>query len=299
MFIRRTSLIIPTRNRFNNLNNLFTTINYNLKEFNEILIIDSSETLIHKKIKQNFQKYKNTKVIKSKASTSLQRNIGLKKYNKKNKYVMFCDDDVIFGKKAFKTMNKFIKIRPNSVGYGFNLIEKKKISFLDNIKKNNFLTQYGLYSKKPGIVCQNGWHTKLSNIKKDCDTMWLSTQACIYRSNIIKKGIMFNEKLGRYSYLEDLFFSFSISKLGKLSISKKSTYKHPNNFQRNDFKFGVKEVINRFKFVNKFKLNKNKFLITFCLKILFNFIMIIFFRYYLIPKCLGNLIGLILCKTQK
>ena len=51
-------------------------------------------------------------------------------------------------------MNKFIKIRPNSVGYGFNLIEKKKISFLDNIKKNNFLTQYGLYSKKPGIVCQ-------------------------------------------------------------------------------------------------------------------------------------------------
>ena len=90
--------------------------------------------------------------------------------------------------------------------------------------------------------------------------------AYIYRSNIIKKGIMFNEKLGRYSYLEDLFFSFSISKLGKLSISKKSTYKHPNNFQRNDFKFGVKEVINRFKFVNKFKLNKNKFLITFCLK---------------------------------
>ena len=40
--------------------------------------------------------------------------------------------------------------------------------------------------------------------------MWLSTQACIYRSNIIKKGIMFNEKLGRYSYLEDLFFSFSM-----------------------------------------------------------------------------------------
>ena len=117
MFIRRTSLIIPTRNRFNNLKNLFTTINYHLKEFNEILIVDSSETLIHKKINNNFQKNKNIKVIKSKASTSLQRNIGLKKYNKRNKYVMFCDDDVIFEKKAFKTMNKFIDWT-NSVGYG-------------------------------------------------------------------------------------------------------------------------------------------------------------------------------------
>ena len=37
----------------------------------------------------------------------------------------------------------------------------------------------GLFAKMAGILA--------IKYKKDCDTMWLSTQACIYRSNIIKK----------------------------------------------------------------------------------------------------------------
>ena len=34
-------------------------------------------------------------------------------------------------------------------------------------------------------------------------------------------------------------------------------------------RFGVQEVLNRYKFVKKYKLNKKKFLVTFILKIIF------------------------------
>ena len=42
MFISNTSLIIPTRNRLNKIERLFASKNSRFKNFNEILIIDSS-----------------------------------------------------------------------------------------------------------------------------------------------------------------------------------------------------------------------------------------------------------------
>ena len=88
------------------------------------------------------------------------------------------------------------------------------------------------------------------NINKDIDVQWLSTQACIYKTKILKNDL-FDTSLGRYSYLDDLFFSFQLSKRGKLKVISKSKYYHPNNIERNNFNFGVQEIRNRYKFVKK------------------------------------------------
>ena len=99
------------------------------------------------------------------------------------------------------------------------------------------------------MVCKNGWHTKISNLKSDAETMWLSTQACIYKSNYIKNYLSFDRSLGKYSYLDDLFFSYKLSKKGKLSMCSRAKYLHPDNIERKNYNFGIKEIVNRYKFV--------------------------------------------------
>ena len=61
---------------------------------------------------------------------------------------------------------------------------------------------------------------------------------------------------------------------------------------RKSYRFGVQEVLNRYKFVKKYKLNKKKFLVTFILKIIFVLTQVLFLRLDLIPKLFGNFIGL-------
>lgn len=100
MFTKYTSLIIPTRNR-NRF--LFKTLNqlkkYNVK-FKEILVIDSSDKF-DKLFKQKICNKFSVKFYRSRPSTSLQRNLGLKLRNKKNQFVMFLDDDIFFLKILF------------------------------------------------------------------------------------------------------------------------------------------------------------------------------------------------------
>jgi len=294
MFTNNTSLIIPTRERIDYLKRFFSSLSDSVDSFNEILIIDSSPDETHNKIINIFLNYKNLKVIKCEPSTSIQRNVGIKNCKKTNKFLMFCDDDIVFEKNSILNMNNFIIANPNNIGYGFNLIENNESSFLEKIKKNNFLEKNGYYNKNPGVVCENGWHTKICNVKKDSYTMWLSTQACIYRTDIIKDK-SFDSNLGKYSYLEDLFVSYELSRKGKLIICAESKYKHPNFVERKNFNFGVQEVVNRYKFVKKNNLNLIKFFITIIFKSMLSFLKILTGKFYFIPKFLGNCYGILLC----
>ncbi len=139
MFINSTSLIIPTKDRFEFIKKLFKTLGSNINYFDEILIVDSSSENIHKKIINKTKTHKNIRVIKSDPSTSIQRNIGIKEYNKRNKFIMFCDDDIIFSENSINVMDQYIKNFPDYIGYGFNLIEKNHSIFLDTLKKKKFL----------------------------------------------------------------------------------------------------------------------------------------------------------------
>ena len=295
MFLNQTSLIIPTKDRLNKINLFLKTLDKEINFFNEILIVDSSSENIHKLIKDITKIYNNIRVIRSDPSTSIQRNIGIKEYNKRNKFIMFCDDDIIFDKNSIEVMDRYIKKFPDYIGYGFNLIEKNKSIIFDTLKKNKIFTQNGIYESQPGKVAQSGWHTKISNINKNIDTKWLSTQACVYRSNFIKGKIYFDTSLGKYSYLEDLFFSFELSKQGKLTVCASATYIHPNEIIRSNFKFGVKEMINRFKFVKKNKLSIKKFYITAFLKCILDLNRIFSIRSNSITKFFGNITGIVLC----
>ena len=119
------SIIIPTRNRYLKL---IKTINYLSKNsffFREIIIVDSSDKK-GENIKKIIDKYKNLKIkiVYSKPSISLQRNIGLNKVKKNSNYVMFLDDDVQFEKKSFKIMRNYLGTS-NAFDSSFDTEERK------------------------------------------------------------------------------------------------------------------------------------------------------------------------------
>ena len=122
--------------------------------------------------------------------------------------------------------------------------------------------------------------------------MWLYSGMHIKTEFV--NNIVFDENLGNIVTLRT-YFSFELSKKGSLSISHNSQYTHPNDIQRNDLNFGIKEVVNRYKFVKKNNLNLFKFYLTILFKLLFNLIKIFSFNLNFVPKFLGNMFGLIIC----
>ena len=288
------SIVIPTKDRHAMLIRILNYLQKNTFFFNEVLIIDSSTKNIfrEKEIKNNFKKL-NIKYYNSKPSTSIQRNLGLKQIKKKNKFIMFLDDDIEFYNNAFKIMHKFLAtISTNIVGVGFNSMTDKQYTkkISERIKNSDFFYRHKIYNSKPGVVAGSGWHTKILNIKKNTFVDWLPTQACIYKIKIIK-SMTFCNQLGKYAYLEDLIFSHEASKKGKLIINSKAKFKDNHHVERNSFYFGILEIKNRIIFIKKNNIKISNFLIAYIFFITKN----LFSTFYNIKnfmRFLGNIIGI-------
>ena len=262
MFTLKTSLIIPTRNRSEQLIDLLSNLFLLKIKFGEIIIIDSSKNFHSKKIKL-YCRGKKIKYFNSKPSTSYQRNFGLKKA-KPDSFIMFMDDDVVFLKDTFIKMNDCIVKNKNNLkiaGFGFNQIQNVKENIVEKIKRIKFISNSNIYPSLPGHVSKSGWHSKILNLKKDILADWVFTTICIFKKEEIK-DFKFDESFGQYSYLEDLDFSLNLKKKNKkIYISSKAKFKHPFNIDRSSFNFGIIEIKNRFKIVTKHNLSKKYFII--------------------------------------
>ena len=298
MFTNKTTLIIPTRNRPTFLKKILSQLrNFNIN-FKEILIIDSSDVKFKKDIKKITKSFKG-KLFNTKPSAAMQRNVGLTHKNKKSRYVMFLDDDIIFKKDSFINLSKKIyfheKKKSKDLGYGFNQRKKIKKKLIEVIKKSKISKILGLYSEKPGIVMSSGWQTKILNLRRDILTDWIPTGAVVFSSKIL--DIRFNENFGAYSYLEDLDFSLNLRKknhMNKFLIVANAIFFHPNDIDRTDYNFGMIEMLNRFLIVKKYKLSKLHFFYIAFIKSLMTLLMSIKNKKNL-QKFFGNIVGISIC----
>jgi glycosyltransferase involved in cell wall biosynthesis len=295
MFTHHTSLIIPTRNRSVKLIKLIKDIRKNRINFNEIIIVDSSDIWHKNKIKKFFDK-KKIKLINTYPSTTHQRNIGLKIKKKNSKFILFLDDDIKLNKKSFFEMNNAIKKYENDIkicSFGFNLKTSINNFKFEKIKKSKIIRLFGLYDSAPGKVLDSGWHTKISNLKEDTFVEWLYSGATIYKANIVKK-IKFNNLNKGFNYLEDLYFSYNLTKKKfKHIVIAKATVINSHVVSRENFSFGFIEIMNRYKFVKKFHLNKKKFYFSGFVRSIFSLINL--YNFKSIARFLGNIKGMLHC----
>jgi len=288
------TIVIPTRNRVKLLTKTLIHLKKNKFFFKEIIIVDSSDK--EKKRKLNELKLTfDIKIINCKPGISKQRNEGLKNVNKNSQYVMFLDDDIVFGKNSITKMYNFLKLNPKCAGIGFNLMIKGINNYVERIKKYKLIKYLGIYDAKNGKVTPSGWQTKAINLKKNEYVDWLPTQAVIYSYQEIKQK-KFDIKYGSYSYLEDLDFSYNLKNKG-LIINSEAKYSSDNEVKRNPFFFGLKEIVNRYYFVKKFNLNKRNFLIGCLFLILKHLILFCTLKPGYLIRILGNFLGLLKIAT--
>ena len=298
MFTNKTSLIIPTKNRSNHIINLIQKLV--TFEFNEILIVDSSEINHSEKIEIECQK-KKILYFHTKSSTSYQRNFGMKKI-KQNKFVMFMDDDVILFDDTFQKMNECIHKHSennNIAGFGFNQIEDVQKDFFENLKNKKIFKFLNIYPNSPGKVSKSGWHSKILNLQKDIIGDWVFTTICIFKYKDIK-NFTFDETFGEYSYLEDLDFSLNLMRGNKkIYISSQSKFLHPKNIDRSGFDFGITEIKNRYKIVSKYNLSKKLFFLGVLFRFFMSLIKSLSFNKKYFFRCLGNLYCIFFLKINK
>ena len=297
MFTHKTTLIVPTRNRSSKLIKLIKDIVKLKIIFNEIIVVDSSDNH-HKKKIIPFLTEKKIRLINTFPSTTHQRNVGLKVRKKNSKYILFLDDDIVINKKAFIEMNsgiiKYSRI-DKICSFAFNLQTNKKKFKFERIKKSKLVKLLGLYSEKQGKVMKSGWHTKISNLSKDTFVQWIYSGATLFRTNIIKNMKFKNLNKG-FNYLEDLHFSYNLTqKKFKHLVIAKATVSNPNLVSRNDLNFGFIEILNRYKFVETYRLNKINFYITAFIRMLYLITNILHLKTSWILRFFGNLKGIISC----
>jgi hypothetical protein len=296
MFTSKTGLIIPTRNR---PKELYSTLDFFLKKkikFFKIIVVDSSDKNFKKEIINICNKF-SINLCFSKPSTSKQRNIGLKKIIKKKiKFIMFLDDDLMFYKNSFKVMNSYIeRYKCQYSGFSFSNNSLQKETLIEKVKLSNFIEKIGLYSADKGKVLNNGWQTKITNLKKNLQSQWLPTACVIYKKDFLI-GKYFNESFGAYSYLEDLDFSLQINpeRQNIFLVVANAKFLHLKEVIRTSFVFGYYEFLNRYKIVKKFKLKKKSFFLMASCKIILT-VFSILINYKNIFKLFGNITAIILC----
>ena len=112
-----------------------------------------------------------------------------------------------------------------------------------------------------------------------------------------KKNLFYDESLNKgFNYLEDLHFSFNLTqKKFKHLVIAKAKVSNPNLVSRNDLNFGFIEILNRYKFVETYKLNKINFYITAFIRMLYLITNILHLKTSWILRFFGNLKGIISC----
>ena len=267
------AIIVPTRNRPIELKALLSMLASQSVSPTAIVVIDSSDNDGHKaQIHQIVAASRlPIKLLDHwPPSAGAQRNRGLDEVGASHSWVMLLDDDIQLGSDALARLSRQFDIKGRDyIGFNLNASEPGAFRAYGFLRSLKLVEAMGLYASRIGRVTQSGWHTRMSNVKRDIDVEWLSTGAMVLKTAAIGK-LRFDEFFVSYSYLEDLDFSFRASKLGRLCILADVAYIHTSaSTAKRSWKwFGRIEVRNRLYFVKKHKLSIARFWLAMSIRML-------------------------------
>jgi len=230
----KISVVVPTYKRVNDLAECLDSI-MNQEFFpTEVFVIDNAKEnqtkeliagkkYLFEKINIKLEYFENPK----ENSLTSARNFGAKMCI--GDIVSFLDDDVILDKSYYKEINNFFKENKAAIGVGGittgNLYEKNKQKFLiAQILGRIFFLGYnknsrGVVFPSLGVIAPMGGNIVLSE--------WLGGASMHYRKKVFDK-FSFDENLKKYSWNEDLDFSYRVYKKypGTLFFNPKVKYLH-------------------------------------------------------------------------
>lgn len=248
--IYKFSVVIPTKNRFEDLKKIIRSILHQNLIPNELLIIDQSEINHSKsfdKIIKNqiYLRYFHEKKIKGLTEA---KNFSLKYV--KNEIIFFLEDDIILKKNFFKNIIEIFENNPKILGICGILIKEKKMNFFSKIYNLIFLN--GIFKDKRLYLWNHNQKSKFIYSDK------ISGGISGWRKIIFKK-INFDKK-NNFHLFEDVDFSVRVNKIWPKSTivttSAKVVHKWSKINRNKDIKLLQLKLIEAYKF---YKKNDDKF----------------------------------------
>lgn len=292
----RLSFILPTRNRPEDVRVLLGNLAEQSVRPDQIIIVDSSDkpqqelTTEFPHLKVSYHRFE------GEPSAATQRNAGLEYVASDVDLIGFVDDDIVFEKDALEKMLLFWKQAADEVcGAAFNLDEKEKATG-NRLKHSGFVHWLGLYHPDAGEVAPSGWHTRLGQARENTNVAWLISGAVLWRKDVLLTH-RFDPFFQGYSYLEDLDFSYSLSRKCRLVVVADAVFHHHHHHQdlSSDwyFRFGRMEVRNRLYFVRKHGLSVWRCYLGLCVRLGKTLLEVIVTpKTVLLARARGNAVGL-------
>jgi len=251
----KISMVVATKDRPDDLRKMLFSLRDQTVSPGEIVIVDASE----KPVEGVIAEFADLNTVYKRhwpPSASAQRNVGIKACSQDSTHIGFADDDITFERDAFEKMLAFWeKAEVNTRGASFNIR-----NYPDRgkalVKRSSFVEWMGLYSAKYGKVSPSGWQSIIPELPRTEYVDWIPSTAAVFSREVFSDGV-FDEYYDSYSYLEDLDFSYSISRTGRLAVVANAGFSHfPSPGGRiTQRQFGKIEVRNRLHFVKKHHLS--------------------------------------------
>lgn len=190
-------------------------------------------------------------------SSATQRNAGLERVKADIDLVCFFDDDQELHPDAVEKMLKFWEAALPDIGAAsFNeaTYHDTRMVIWRTLGLGSLL---GLYSRRPGRVAPSGWHSLYGKVDANTECDWLSSKALVVRRKLLDT-IQFDPFFEGYSYLEDLDFTYGLSRHVRLMVVADAFFDHHQPPRGADFDwrdFGRREVRNRLYIVRKHGLS--------------------------------------------
>ena len=214
------AILIATKDRLNQLQNLLDSICQSSNLPNKVVIVYSGKDITS--VANSFQKKINLELIYSPvASQMYQKSIGIKAVGNTNQWVLFLDDDVVLEVDTIEELYSEYLANPifkDFVGFGLSILNRstRKISsFTLGILK--FLK---LYSNAPGSVTKSGHAQSYLDHPVEIEVKWLNGIS-VWRSEVLFEYSVIQTD-NTYSAYEDVNFSYRVSKNNRLLFAPKA-----------------------------------------------------------------------------
>lgn len=214
-------LIVPTKDRPVDIQNLFASILTQTRKPDLVIVVDGSDNPIESMI-HSFSDRINLKYYACRPpSLPKQRNVGISNLPNDTDWLGFLDDDLVLENNALENLENFIidQKNPKLKGVGLSIINQPLL------RKSLFNRIFLLSTKAPGQITKAGYPTAIPYVKEDVKTDWIYGGATFWSADIFQK-FSYDEWFSGTGYMEDIDFSYRVSKEYDLMISSQATCNH-------------------------------------------------------------------------
>jgi GT2 family glycosyltransferase len=239
--------IVCTKDRPDDLTSLLTSLRVQKRKFDKVIIVDGSDEPINH-VTEHFTDLNLEYTHVSPPGLTKQRNVGISLLPQDYNWVGFLDDDLVLEEDCVSNLNQFIEKNNDVKGIGLRINNQSILR--PSIYRTIFFTDIG----NGGVVTKSGHASAIRPVTEDQDVNWLYGGATFWNKEIIS-NYSFDEWYSGIGYLEDVDFSYNVSRSHRLMLCSSARcfhYSHPVS-KNKLYRLGAWHFVAWWYFISKWK----------------------------------------------